>query len=858
MANIVNSTSIGRRSTIAVTVAAFEKAIKIKSRKLKSMQTTNAINARINMHVCLLFISCLWRLLCKKGRFCDFRPTRHYFKFIFHANEPHCLKPESHGITHKIVKRQRVFFWVCFLSCLLCVVSGRAENAPAKPAPAAADWIIPELPRPDSGGWIHLFDGNRLYGSTPQSSDSQSGTVQLKDGLLRVDSATVQFNLDCNDLDFRARLKKTSARYVRIFIRNTTKPAWRGCTTIFDGGGKFFTGKNNGDGLRELIETNVADQYNDFFDLEIIAIGNTLTLKANGKVIYSVEGSSLGYGAIRINAVGGSAVFKSIEAKILDEGPEPPDLPNPDADGWFHMFDGKRFYGYRPPSSDSQSGAVRLDDGLLRLDSAVVEFNLDCHDLDFRARLKKTSAHHVAITVRNTTWPSGRGCATFFRGGSEFETQKFESDGMHDLIKTNTPGQYDDFFNLEITAIGDKLTLKADGKVIYSVADSSVGYGNVRIRAVGGTVLFKSIEVKDLDKGPNPRNRFVQAVEANFTRWDKDHNGQLDEAEITAAIQDPNVKGDDAAAAAALKGVFVASNDGEPPALTEPFFQSRDPRLEMLAAQFQYCLTNLQSASGLPIFTRDSPTFAECKQGRIGDCYLVALLGASLARNPAAVRQMITPDDQIGGYHVFFPDGTRVDTPALTDGELAWVGQGPAQCLWERTLEKAWGLRKICRENGASDPSIDPFDTVAGGSGENMLLSLTGHQTADYYFGKRGKPSTPIPQVREALKSALASGRLVEAFTWNVSKTPLPPDHAFAVLGYDSATDTINLWNPWGDNFDPSGPAGPQNGYPRVNGKFQMPLADFVKIFAQLRAETDQPAEMKGPKVFAESGTPSQ
>jgi hypothetical protein len=75
-------------------------------------------------------------------------------------------------------------------------------------------------------------------------------------------------------------------------------------------------------------------------------------------------------------------------------------------------------------------------------------------------------------------------------------------------------------------------------------------------------------------------------------------------------------------------------------------------------------------------------------------------------------------------------------------------------------------------------------------------------------------------------------------------------NHAYAVLGYDSTTDLIKLWNPLRPNFVPSGPAGPKNGYVTVSGQFEMELTEFVKIFAQVRAETDQPAVVEGPKVF--------
>jgi hypothetical protein len=63
------------------------------------------------------------------------------------------------------------------------------------------------------------------------------------------------------------------------------------------------------------------------------------------------------------------------------------------------------------------------------------------------------------------------------------------------------------------------------------------------------------------------------------------------------------------------------------------------------------------------------------------------------------------------------------------------------------------------------------------------------------------------------------------------------PAHAHAVVGYDSATRKVRLWNPHGNKFTPKGPAGLANGYPTEDGFFTMPLADFVVTFRSVYAE---------------------
>ena len=77
------------------------------------------------------------------------------------------------------------------------------------------------------------------------------------------------------------------------------------------------------------------------------------------------------------------------------------------------------------------------------------------------------------------------------------------------------------------------------------------------------------------------------------------------------------------------------------------------------------------------------------------------------------------------------------------------------------------------------------------------------------------------------------------------SKT-LPPEigdeHEYAVLGFDAKNDMVVLWNPLGNDFKPKqSPPGLKNGYETRGGRFEVPVADFLKIFDGVTWETGEP-----------------
>src|SRR5262249_22742968 len=106
-----------------------------------------------------------------------------------------------------------------------------------------------------------------------------------------------------------------------------------------------------------------------------------------------------------------------------------------------------------------------------------------------------------------------------------------------------------------------------------------------------------------------------------------------------------------------------------------------------------------------------------------------------------------------------------------------------------------------------------------------------------------------MKSVSEKLSEAMSHKELVGAST---GKETLPPGingrHAYAVLGYDSSSRVVHLWNPHGNTFHPKGLPGLQNGYPTKAGQFDMPLSDFVRVFNGLALERTSVASAEEPK----------
>ena len=342
-------------------------------------------------------------------------------------------------------------------------------------------------------------------------------------------------------------------------------------------------------------------------------------------------------------------------------------------------------------------------------------------------------------------------------------------------------------------------------------------------------------------------NRFLAVITAQFPGWDLNHDGVLSSNELDVAAADPQTTNRAAAAVAALKRAMRNRKLSLPPLTLENIRSLTAQRQPDLARMFRECLNNIPAPTNRALFAKDGPRLNLIRQGYFGDCFCLAPLGAMVHRDPHAVAALFSLEIN-GNYRVNF--GTNaVEVSPPTDAELALTAFSRQDGVWVNVYEKAAGIVWNDRLPPARRSDF-PLDVLAHGGPDLMMLgAVTGHEITRVSFKFAKDPAlsrVDFTNKLEALRAKLViatGGNLLMICNTVQVKTPgLSPDHAYAVLNYQPATDAVEIWNPHGQTYVPKElPPGPDHGYPTKQGVFIVALPDFVKLFSGVFFE--QPAK---------------
>jgi hypothetical protein len=348
---------------------------------------------------------------------------------------------------------------------------------------------------------------------------------------------------------------------------------------------------------------------------------------------------------------------------------------------------------------------------------------------------------------------------------------------------------------------------------------------------------------------------FADQVNRHFAKWDRNSDHVLSIEEIDRAVINPEVRGPEAAAVAALRR-FARNAKGTSTRLTrDEIARSIGVKLESvddeqtkekgsLAGYYNTALARITRINR-ELFPKGKPKFDSVHQGKLGDCFCLAPLGAMCARDPEEMVHRISKKSN-GTYDVRIGKET-FNVAAPTDAEIALSGNAVDDGIWVNVYEKAVGVLRM-KSIAEADRPITSLDVVTkGGSAGTMMGALTGHSIERFsltlFHGESASETerqARLKDLRKKLVKAFEDRKLVTTGT-SKNVSPKPPsingNHAYAILGYDAVADRIKMWNPHGQNFAPKGPPSLENGYPTRNGTFEMPLVDFVKVFAGLAFE---------------------
>ena len=335
---------------------------------------------------------------------------------------------------------------------------------------------------------------------------------------------------------------------------------------------------------------------------------------------------------------------------------------------------------------------------------------------------------------------------------------------------------------------------------------------------------------------------FLAGVQANFARWDQNHDGVLSGNELDLVVADPQTAGTNAAIVAALKRASRHVKMSVPPLTLENIAFCTARRQPDLGLMFREGWKRIAGATNRNLFVGGLPKLETIHQGRLGNCFCLAPLGAMVHRNPAEVAARFTLATN-GNYSVRLGKKT-VEVPPPTDAEIAMTSSNEHEGIWVNIYEMAVGAAR--NDDRPADQRVTaPLDTLArGGSAGTMLAALTGHEITrvTFKFAKMPVSATndvaaKLNSLRKKIATAVAENRLMTTGTVKPTTPGLTPNHAYAVLGYEAERDAVRLWNPHGQNFKPKGVPGPETGYPTTNGIFAMPLREFVQQFSGMAFE---------------------
>lgn len=355
------------------------------------------------------------------------------------------------------------------------------------------------------------------------------------------------------------------------------------------------------------------------------------------------------------------------------------------------------------------------------------------------------------------------------------------------------------------------------------------------LAAVFGFGTVGSFARGHLDAAAQSESDFHQICESSFAKWDGNQNGYLEAAEINALLENPQVRGAEAAALVTIHSHFSQTNEAMSLQQVLAFADERRAQNDYLGT-----LQHIESVNRT-LFPPGEPSISAIHQGALGDCYLLAVVGAVVNRDSETVRNMIQPLPD-GGYDVHFPTGKIISVSALTDAELVMLpGMDGYHGIWVAVLEKAYA--KIRQDNQdertgevATPSNSIPRDWLRGGRAPPTIEQWTGHKAQRMVLQREfGNDTQKAMKTLDPLLTTLSDEKRIIAAGKN--------NHLFGLLSYDHAHQMVRLFNPHGETFSPTSPPGIANGFVTLHGVFDVPLSDFVQMFHTLSWETDEPLD---------------
>jgi hypothetical protein len=204
------------------------------------------------------------------------------------------------------------------------------------------------------------------------------------------------------------------------------------------------------------------------------------------------------------------------------------------------------------------------------------------------------------------------------------------------------------------------------------------------------------------------------------------------------------------------------------------------------------------------LFGASGPQYTDVHQGAVGDCYFVGTLAEIAQESPAAINNMFVVNGD-GTYGVrFYQNGTSryvtVDSqlPTYAGGYFLYANMGDhtsnlSNVLWVALAEKAYAQVNECGwlRPASWGGGTNSYAGIEGGMFTDVVRQVVNHTAYNYAVYGAADAS--------ALANAVSQHKLVGyASNSDPTDSRIVGNHQYVVVGYNSSTQTVTLFNPWG------------------------------------------------------------
>ena len=210
-------------------------------------------------------------------------------------------------------------------------------------------------------------------------------------------------------------------------------------------------------------------------------------------------------------------------------------------------------------------------------------------------------------------------------------------------------------------------------------------------------------------------------------------------------------------------------------------------------------------ATGYTLFGASGPEYWDVAQGSAGDCWLLAALAETAAREPAIIQNMFISNGN-GTWTVRFYANGAIDYVTVND-QLPLAALDPSynggyafdapqnRILWAALAEKAFAEENLTGQLNTSQPGIASYAALNSGDASVALPAITGWLTGY----SEVTPGVTASEIAADLKDGVLV--CINTPSSSASESHLVPDHCYAIVGYNpSSSMPFELFNPWGIN----------------------------------------------------------